>query len=50
VNTVARLMRHKEIAAVTKRKFRVTTNSNYGHRVAENLLDRRFEPKAPNPA
>lgn len=46
VNTVARLMREHGIAAKTKRKFRCTTDSNHGRPVAENVLDRRFEPEA----
>jgi putative transposase len=50
VNTVARLMRREGIAAKTKRKFRVTTDSNHDRPVAENVLDRRFEPVAPDRA
>ena len=50
VNTVARLMRREGIAAVTRRKFRCTTDSNHGRPVAENVLDRQFEPEAPNRA
>jgi putative transposase len=50
VNTVARLMRREGIAAKTRRKFRCTTDSNHGRPVAENVLDRRFEPGAPNRA
>ena len=50
VNTVARLMRREGIAAKTKRKFRCTTDSNHGRPVAENVLDRQFEPEAPNRA
>ncbi len=50
VNTVARLMRREGIAAKTKRKFRVTTDSKHDRPVAENVLDRRFEPEAPNRA
>jgi putative transposase len=50
VNTVARLMHEEGIAAKTKRKFRVTTDSNHDRPVAENVLDRRFEPEAPNRA
>ena len=46
VNTVARLMREHGIAAKTKRKFRCTTDSNHGQPVAENVLDREFEPEA----
>jgi transposase InsO family protein len=49
-NTVARLMRRERIAARTKRKFRVTTDSNHDRPVAENVLDRQFEPGAPNRA
>ena len=44
VNTVARLMRQAGIAAKTKRKFRHTTDSNHALPVAENLLDRKFDP------
>jgi putative transposase len=50
VNTVARLMRREGIAAKTRRKFRVTTDSNHDRPVAENVLDRQFEPEAPNRA
>jgi putative transposase len=48
VNTVARLMSRAGIAAKTKRKFRCTTDSNHDHPVAENVVDRQFEPEAPN--
>jgi transposase InsO family protein len=48
VNTVAKLMRQHAIAARTKRKFRSTTDSNHDLPVAENLLDRQFEPAAAN--
>ena len=48
VNTVARIMRESGIAAKTKRKFRQTTDSNHHHPVAENLLDRQFDPVAKN--
>lgn len=50
VNTVARLMRQEGIAAKTKRKFRVTTDSNHNRPVSENVLDRQFGPQAPNQA
>jgi putative transposase len=46
VNTVAKLMRQHGIAARTRRKFRGTTDSNHGRPVAENLVDRQFEPGA----
>jgi putative transposase len=45
-NTVAKLMRERGIAAKTKRKFRCTTDSDHGRPVAENILDRQFEPEA----
>jgi putative transposase len=48
VNTVAKLMRDKGIAAKTARKFRVTTDSNHGLPIAENVLDRQFNPSAAN--
>jgi putative transposase len=47
-NTVARLMREAGIAAKTRRKFRQTTDSNHPHPVAENVLDREFDPDEPN--
>jgi putative transposase len=48
VNTVARVMREAGIAAKTKRKFRQTTDSNHPHPIAENVLDRQFDPDEPN--
>ncbi len=49
VHTVAKLMRDHEIAAKTRRKFRgTTTDSNHDLPVAENLLDRQFNPSAAN--
>src|SRR6266481_3094142 len=50
VNTVAKLMRDHEIQAKTARKFRCTTDSDHDLPVAENLLDRQFDPEAPNEA
>jgi putative transposase len=50
VNTVAKLMRQRGIAAKGKRKFRCTTDSNHDLPVADNVLDRRFEPVAVNQA
>ena len=44
VNTVARLMREHAIAAKTMRKFRCTTDSNHDRPVAENVVNRDFEP------
>ena len=48
VNTVAKLMQEAGIAAKTARKFRCTTDSNHDLPVADNLLDRQFDPEAPN--
>ncbi len=48
VNTVARLMHANGIRAKSARKFRNTTDSNHPLPVADNLLDRRFDPAAPN--
>jgi transposase InsO family protein len=50
VNTVARVMRQAGIRAKTARKFRHTTDSNHSRSVAGNVLDRRFDPAAPNEA
>lgn len=47
-NTVARVMREAGIAARTARAFRHTTDSNHPHPVAENVLDRAFDPDEPN--
>ncbi len=49
VHTVARLMRDHGIVAKTARKFRVrTTDSNHNLPVADNLLDRQFNPSEAN--
>lgn len=48
VNFVARVMREAGIAAKAKRKFRQTTDSNHALPVAENVLDRDFDPDQPN--
>lgn len=49
VNTVAKLMRGNHIRAKTARKFRVhTTDSDHDLPVADNLLDRQFNPSHPN--
>ena len=48
VNTVAKLMHDNDIRAKTARKFRHTTDSNHKLPVAANVLDRQFDPEAPN--
>jgi putative transposase len=45
---VERLMHLHGIRARHKRRYRVTTDSKHGLPVASNLLDRTFEPAAPN--
>jgi len=48
-NTVAKCMRKLELKARIKRKFVPrTTESDHGHRIAENRLDRRFACDLPN--
>jgi putative transposase len=47
-NFVAKVMREAGIAAKTTRKFRQTTDSNHSLPVAENVLDREFDPDEPN--
>lgn len=49
VNTVAKLMRDNDIRAKTARKFRhKTTDSAHALPVADNVLDRDFDPSGPN--
>ena len=45
---VAKVMKEAGIQARTKKKFKVTTDSNHNHPVAENLLNREFD-KATKP-
>jgi putative transposase len=46
-NTVAKVMKQEQIRAKTKRRFvPATTDSDHDHPVAENLLDRQFNPPA----
>ena len=45
-NRVARIMHDKELGARRKRRFVLTTRSEEGQKVAENLLDRNFEVAA----
>ncbi len=47
--TVARCMRDAGIVAKSHRKFRITTtDSNHDHPVAENIVDRDFQPAGRN--
>jgi len=45
---VARLMRENGLRARQKRRFRRTTDSNHADPIAPNVLQRDFEPEAPN--
>jgi transposase InsO family protein len=45
---VARLMRHQDLAARRRRRFRVTTDSTHPFPVAANVLARRFAARAPD--
>src|SRR5205807_8868947 len=47
-NTVAELMREHGIRAKAPRRFVRTTDSNHRLPVAQNILDRDFEPDGPN--
>jgi putative transposase len=47
-NTVAKLMREHGIRARAPRRFVRTTDSNHRLPVAENVLDRDFDPDGPN--
>lgn len=49
-NRVARLMRLHEIRVVAAKPFKVTTDSKHQLPVAENRLNRQFEPEAANQA
>jgi len=48
VNRVARLMRSMGLKCRSKRKFVTTTNSNHNEPIAPNILNRDFNPAAPN--
>ena len=51
LNTVAKLMHDNDIRAKSARKFRCrTTDSNHALPVAENVLNRQFDPEAANEA
>lgn len=47
---VRTLMKKLKLVIKQKRKFRITTNSNHKLPVAENILDRQFNPLSPNQA
>lgn len=45
---VRRLMKHHDLRRAWKRKFVHTANSNHDLSVAENLLNRQFDPTSVN--
>lgn len=47
-NTVAKLMRVHRLAARTRRKYKVTTDSSHAFPLAKNVLNREFEQDMPN--
>ena len=47
-NRVARLMREGQLGARPRKPYRVTTKSNHGHPVAENVLKRQFSVPTAN--
>lgn len=47
-NRIARRMRHLELWAKAKKKFKVTTDSNHNLPVAKNILNRDFAASDPN--
>ena len=49
-NRIVRLMRKDGLYSKTKRKFRVTTDSNHSQPVVPNLLNREFTPAKANQA
>lgn len=46
--TVAKSMKDQGLVAKAAKKFKVTTDSNHGHAVAPNLLQRDFSASGPN--
>jgi putative transposase len=45
---IARLMRELGLRGLSPRKFRLTTDSDHEHPIAQNVLDRNFEAQRPN--
>ena len=45
---VVRLMQENDLRAKQKKRFKATTDSGHSHPVAQNHLDRQFEPQPPN--
>lgn len=49
-NKARQLMREAGVEAKSRKKYKITTNSNYAHSVFENKLNREFEVAVPNQA
>lgn len=47
-NRVVRLMKELQIRSISKPRYKLTTNSNHQKPIAENLLNRNFNPTQPN--
>jgi putative transposase len=47
-NRVIRIMRDNNIRSITKKKFRITTNSKHNNPVFNNILNREFKVEKPN--
>ncbi|MFC2141459.1 IS3 family transposase [Acidobacteriota bacterium] len=47
-NRIARIMRENGIASLTRRRYKITTNSDHKLPVAEDLVERDFTATAPN--
>ena len=47
-NRLIRIMRENNIKSITKKKFKITTNSKHNNPVYNNILNRQFEVKEPN--
>ena len=45
---IGRIMKEQHLTCKTRRKFKLTTDSNHSLPVAPNLLDRKFSPPQPN--
>jgi putative transposase len=47
-NLVSNVMRENKLFVVSRKKYRVTTNSNHKYKVFDNLLNRNFKVNKPN--
>jgi transposase InsO family protein len=47
-NRLIRIMRENNMRSITKKKFKITTNSKHNNPVFNNILNRQFEVEKPN--